>query len=90
MVTKPNRYEIHVEGHLDERWTSWFEGMTICKTFDAQGKPITSLTGTVVDQSALCGVLSRVCDLGVHLISVQRQQSSETDRSNDSWSDIHT
>ncbi len=57
--------EIVVKGHLDPHWSEWLEGMTITHT--AEG---TVLCGTVADQSALYGLLSRLRDLGLTLISV--------------------
>jgi hypothetical protein len=59
-------YEIRLKGHLDERWTEWFEGLTI--TLEENGD--TLLTGVVIDQSALHGLLKKVRDLGMPLISV--------------------
>ena len=88
MLTKSPRYEIHIEGHLDERWALWFENMAIHKTYAASGTPITSLTGRV-DQSALCGILARLCDLGMHLISVQPQRDSNDDIQANEKSDNH-
>ena len=70
---QPWRCEIRLEGHLDERWTNWFEGLTI--TREANGE--TRLTGPVVDQTALHGLLRKVRDLGLPLISVN---CSEPDR----------
>ena len=64
----PAAYEIHVEGHLDERWTSRFEGLTL--RVEADGTTV--LHGPVVDQAALHGVLQRLRDLGVPLLSVTR------------------
>jgi hypothetical protein len=64
---EPTVYEIRVKGHLDHRWADWFEGMTITlKDGD------TLLTGPVADQAALHGLLKRVRDLGVPLISAIR------------------
>jgi hypothetical protein len=63
---QPQRYEIRLKGHLDERWTEWFEGLTI--TLEENGD--TLLTGVVIDQSALHGLLKKVRDLGMPLISV--------------------
>ena len=60
-------YEIRVEGTLDQRWTAWFEGLRI-DTDDSQ----TVISGPVTDQAALHGLLNRVCDLGLVLISVRR------------------
>ncbi|MGV8973537.1 MAG: hypothetical protein ACOH10_14545 [Rhodoglobus sp.] len=61
-----SRYEIRLAGQLDSRWSEWFEDATL--TTDADG--FTTLTGTVIDQAALHGLIRRVSDLGVPLISV--------------------
>jgi hypothetical protein len=53
-------YEIRIKGHLDRQWTAWFEGMTITHTEYGE----TLLTGPVVDQAALYGLLRKVRDLG--------------------------
>jgi hypothetical protein len=71
---QPWRCEIRLEGHLDERWTDWFEGLTI--TRNANGE--TRLTGLVVDQAALHGLLRKVRDLGLPLISVNRLEPDQT------------
>ena len=63
---EPGSYEIRIKGHLDKRWAAWFEGMTI--TLEEDGD--TLLTGPVVDQAALHGLLKRVRDLGMSLVSV--------------------
>ncbi len=60
-------YEIRLKGQLDPRWSEWFEGFTLTNT---TADSITILTGLVTDQSALHGLLRRVRDLGVTLISV--------------------
>ena len=65
---EPGRYEIRIAGRLDHRWTNWFEGMTFTHTSDGT----TTLTGPVVDQAALHGLLSKVRDLGLPLVSVTR------------------
>ena len=59
-------YEIRLKGHLDNRWAKWFEGLTI--TLEEDGD--TLLTGPVIDQAALHGLLKKVRDLGLPLISV--------------------
>ena len=59
-------YQIKVQGHLDEYWSEWFDDLTI--TYDEQDDTI--LTGPVTDQSALHGLLKKVRDLGLPLISV--------------------
>jgi hypothetical protein len=63
---EPGLYEIRIKGHLDNRWADWFEGLTV--TLEDNGE--TLLTGPVVDQSALHGLLRKVRDLGMPLISV--------------------
>lgn len=59
-------YQIRIKGHLDRGWTDWFEGLTI--TQEEGGD--TLLTGPVVDQAALHGLLRKVRDLGMPLLSV--------------------
>ena len=68
---KPGLYEIRLKGHLDGRWAAWFEGMTI--TLEDNGD--TLLTGPVVDQAALHGLLKRVRDLGMPLVSVSSNET---------------
>jgi hypothetical protein len=65
---EPGRYAIRIQGHLDARWAARFEGLTL--TLEDNGD--TLLTGPVVDQAALHGVLRKVRDLGLPLISVTR------------------
>jgi hypothetical protein len=60
-------YEIRVEGVLDQRWTTWFEGLEI-----ASDHSQTVISGPVPDQAALHGLLNRVCDLGLVIVSVRR------------------
>ena len=70
-------YEIRLEGRLDDRWAAWFDGLTL--TRDSDGT--TTLRGEVVDQAALHGLLQRIRDLGVPLVSVTHldpQQSEGT------------
>ncbi len=61
-------YEIRLEGLIDGRWAEWFGGMTITYLNNLE----TILTGEIQDQSALHGVLERIRDLGLNLISVRR------------------
>ena len=63
---EPGHYEIRLKGHLADRWAGWFGGLTI--TLEENGD--TLLTGPVVDQAALHGLLKKVRDLGMPLISV--------------------
>lgn len=66
-------YEVRVKGYLDTRWTDWFEGLTI--TLEDNGDSL--LTGPVVDQAALHGLLRKVRDLGMPLVSVIRIEPDE-------------
>jgi hypothetical protein len=62
----PGRYEIRLKGHLDARWSAWFDGLTV--TRDSDGT--TLIHGLVADQAALHGLLQKTRDLGLPLISV--------------------
>ncbi len=64
----PGLWEIRIKGHLDSRWAGWFGGLTITLKEDGD----TLLTGPVVDQAALHGLLRKVRDLGLPLLSVNR------------------
>ena len=63
---KQSQYEIEIEGHLDDRWQEWFEGFTLMHTADGR----TVLTGPIRDQAALHGMLKKINNLGLTLISV--------------------
>jgi hypothetical protein len=67
------RYEIRVEGVLDEHWSAWFDGMQI--TSEPAG--VTVIAGPVTDQAALHGLLAKIRDLGLQLISVRRDEPGE-------------
>jgi hypothetical protein len=71
----PGLYEIRIQGHLDEHWTNWFGGLNL--TLEDDGT--TLLTGPVVDQAALHGLLRKVRDLGLPLISVMRVEAGPAD-----------
>ncbi len=62
----PPRYEIRLRGRLDPRWATWFDGMTLTTADDGT----TALRGPVTDQAALHGLLQKVRDLGLPLLSV--------------------
>lgn len=62
----PPRYEIRLRGRLDPRWAAWFDGMALTTADDGT----TTLRGPVTDQTALHGLLQKVRDLGVPLLSV--------------------
>jgi hypothetical protein len=63
---QPTVYQIRIHGHLSSQWAGWFEGLTI--TLKDNGD--TLLTGSIADQSALYGILKKVRDLGLPLLSV--------------------
>lgn len=69
-----SHYEIRLKGHLDAQWMSWFDGLTI--TLEENGD--TLLSGPVADQPALYGILRRVRDLGMPLVSVIQVQSNHS------------
>mgnify|MGYP001126634357 CR=1 FL=1 len=68
-------YEIRVQGHLETSWASWFDGLSLCREGDGE----TVLRGAIVDQAALHGVLARIRDLGLPLVSVRRVTSEPAD-----------
>lgn len=75
---RPMIYQIRIKGHLGRQWTEWFEGLII--TVEDNGD--TLLTGTVVDQAALYGLLRKVRDLGMSLVSINHvgiEQADEPD-----------
>jgi hypothetical protein len=71
----PELYEIRLKGHLDDRWADRFESMTITLAENGQ----TLLTGPVLDQAALHGLLKKIRDLGLPLISVNRVQPGQNE-----------
>jgi hypothetical protein len=73
--THPTCYEFRVEGHLPPQWAEWFEGLTI--TLEEDGD--TLITGQVIDQAALHGLLKKVRDLGLSLVSVNRVKFKKID-----------
>ena len=62
----PGRYEIRLKGHLDSRWAAWFDGLSLTNSSDGT----TIICGPVADQAALHGLLQKVRDLGLPLISI--------------------
>jgi hypothetical protein len=72
---QPLVYQIRIQGQLGHEWADWFGGLTIRRTDNGE----TLLTGPVVDQAALHGLLRKVRDLGVPLLSVNRVKSGEAE-----------
>ena len=72
-LSQPSIYQICVQGYLEDRWADWFEGMTLERD---DARHMTTLTGAVPDQAALHGLLARIRDLGLPLLSVTRVASS--------------
>jgi len=77
--SRPGFYEIRVKGHLDDQWAGWFGGLTITPVEGGD----TLLTGPVVDQAALHGLLRKVRDLGMPLLSVNRVEPGQAEASED-------
>jgi hypothetical protein len=75
---QPIVYQIRIKCHLGSDWTDWFEGLNV--TQEENGD--TLLTGPVVDQPALHGLLKKVRDLGMALVSVNRIEAGQTDTKN--------
>ena len=65
-------YRIQVQGKLDEGWSDWFRGLTVVFVRANDGSPVTTLVGPVADQAALRGILNRIWDLNLTLLSVTR------------------
>jgi len=69
-------YQIRIRGHLDSQWTDWFDGFSI--TLEENGD--TLLSGSVTDQAALYGLLRKVRDLGMPLVSVVQVQPNRSEK----------
>lgn len=69
----PDIYQIRVKGHLDSHWSAWFDGMTITNQPDGEAV----LTGPLVDQAALHGLLIKIRGLGLPLLAVAQQHGED-------------
>ena len=76
------KHEIVVRGHLDEERSYWFEGLTMITSLSEDGTPITTFTGHLVDQAALHGVLAKIRDMNLPLVSVTQVESDPQDEAN--------
>lgn len=70
------QYEVRVKGHLGARWTAWFDGLRLTSEDDG----ITVISGPMVDQAALHGLLQKLRDVGLPLVSVTQIQLDATER----------
>ena len=70
----PCGYRLRVEGHLDQRWSAWFDDLTLTR----EGDGTTSLSGSVTDQAELHGLLRKIRDLSITLISVEVVDTPDT------------
>ena len=77
----PATYRITIHGRLDDSWSEQLGGMTISSELEADGALLTVLTGPLVDQAALYGVLNGLYGLGFALLSVERTLTEESDKS---------
>ncbi len=66
------RYQIKAQGLVDPSWSEWFSGMDLVVETGTDGKMVTTLTGPVVDQAALRGIVTRLWDLNLTLVSIAR------------------
>jgi hypothetical protein len=73
---QPNWYQIRIKGHLGSQWSGWFEGLKI--TLEENG--ITKLSGPVIDDSELHGILKKIRDLGMPLLSVNSFEPTRQDQ----------
>jgi len=73
-MSETETYEIRVQGHLEDRWSAWFDGMELLVDNDGS----TLIRGQVTDQAALHGLIQKVRDLGLPLLSVTHTQTGPT------------
>ena len=74
-MTEHNEVQIRVQGWINERWADWFDGMTMTYEGTKDDSPVTVLTGPIIDQAALRGILTKIWDLNLTVISVNRIES---------------
>lgn len=81
---EPGRYEIRLKGHLDTRWAAWFDGLSLSRKNDGT----TIIHGPIADQAALHGLLQKVRDTGLPLVSVICLEPDPADPGDPSTSDL--
>jgi hypothetical protein len=69
-AASPCIYRIKVRGWLSKQWSDWFDGMTITHELENDGPPVSTLTGPIIDQAALFGLLHKIYNMGLTLIAV--------------------
>ena len=70
-LDSPAIYQIQVQGYLEEHWSDWFDGMEILAKISEENTRVTKLTGNIIDQAALHGLLRKLYDLGLPLLSIK-------------------
>jgi hypothetical protein len=75
-MTEQDRYQIRVQGWIGERWADWLDGITTAHEGAKDDSSVTVLTSPVIDQAALRGLLTKIWDLNLTLISVTRVETS--------------
>jgi len=74
-MDQPIEYKIEIQGRLEDRWSGWFDDMNISVMSETDGPTVTVLSGLVTDQAALHGLLNRIRDLSIPLLSVKLMNS---------------
>ena len=72
-LDQPRHYHITIQGHLHPRWSEWFENLTITRQADGT----TSLSGVLVGQAALYGLIIKLRDMGLPMLALQSQKSDQ-------------
>ena len=85
---EPACYRILVQGQLDQDWSDWFDGMAV--ELVREKPPVSSLTGEVADQASLRGLLNRIWNLNLSLISLNRVEDDSRTKEKEHDSAIHT
>ncbi len=83
MQDRSQIYQIKIQGQLDRRWAEWFAGASVAYHVEEDGTIVTTLTGPVVDQAALHGLLMKIRDLNLRLVSVVGLTADQEGSSNE-------
>ena len=85
-MTEQDRYQIRVEDWINERWANWFDGITMTYEGTQDNSPVTVFTSRIIDQAALRGILTKIWDLNLTVLSVNQVEmdsTSEGEKSNE-------